>query len=273
VPFVQGGLADSDISVIMVNHNHGDQAQRAVESLYALPDEVSFRLVVVDNASSDNVSRWLCTHFPQACVLQNKLPKGFAHNVNLGLRIGAEADYVLLMNPDIECLPGLLKHLVAFLESHTDVGIAGPQLLNPDLTVQPSCRAFSTPLSILVRGLHLDSALSNMEFMQQYLMTEFDHASVADTDWITGALMIVRREAVRQVGLMDERYFLYSEDQDWCCRMWQAGWRVCYVPQAQAIHAHRREGMRRPWSRAAWYQIASASKMFLKFGWHLSRVK
>ena len=259
------------ITIILVNHNHGDQAQRAIESLYALKDETSFHLIVVDNASSDNVSGWLGARYPQVCVLQNKLPKGFAHNVNLGLRMAVESDYVLLMNPDIECLPGLLKQLVMFMDSNSDVGIAGPQLLNPDLTIQPSCRAFSSPLSILVRGLHMDSILGSTKFMQQYLMTEFDHSSVTDVDWITGALMIVRHEAIEQVGLMDERYFLYSEDQDWCCQMWQAGWRVCYLPQAQAKHAHRREGVRKPWSKATRYQLTSAFKMFRKFGWHLSR--
>jgi GT2 family glycosyltransferase len=83
--------------------------------------------------------------------------------------------------------------------------------------------------------------------------------------------MIVRREAIARVGMMDERYFLYSDDQDWCCRMWQGGWRVCYVPQAQAIHAHMREGIRKPWSRAARHQLVSAVRMLRRFGWRLSR--
>ena len=107
--------------------------------------------------------------------------------------------------------------------------------------------------------------------MRRYLMSDFDHESVADVDWVTGALLIIRREALVEVGLMDERYFVYSDDQDWCCRMWHHDWRVCYVPQAHAIHQHLREGIKRPWSRAARVQLASAVRMFRKFGWKPSR--
>jgi hypothetical protein len=108
--------------------------------------------------------------------------------------------------------------------------------------------------------------------MRDYLMADFDHRRVADVDWVTGAALVVRRQALAEVGCMDEdRYYLYSDDQDWCCRMWQAGWRVCYVPGASAVHVHMREGIRKPWSRAARHQLRSALRMFRKFGWRLSR--
>ena len=260
-----------ELAIVMVNHNHRALAQRAVRSLYALPDQTTFRLIVVDNASSDGLVDWLRAQFPQVCLVCNTRPRGFAYNNNLGLRRAGDVRLAVLMNPDIECLPGLLDELVAFIDSQPDVGIAGPKLLNPDMSVQPSCRRFSTPLGILVRGLHLDGLFRNASFVSHYLMDDFDRNSIADVDWVTGALMIIRPEAIAQVGLMDERYFMYSEDQDWCCRMWHGGWRICYVPQAQAVHFHMREGMRRPWSRAARHQLWSAIRMFAKFGWKLSR--
>jgi GT2 family glycosyltransferase len=105
------------------------------------------------------------------------------------------------------------------------------------------------------------------------LMSGLTEEHASDVDWVSGALMIVRRKALNDVGPMDERYFLYSEDQDWCCQMWRKGWRVCYVPQACAIHAHPREGIMKPWSKAARYQLISALRMFHKFGWKLSRTK
>jgi len=152
------------------------------------------------------------------------------------------------------------------------VGIMGPQLLNPDLTIQPSCRRFSTPLTLLIRGLHLDGIFKNFKPVYQYLMADYDHQTVRDVDWVTGALMIVRREAISEIGGMDERYTMaYSEDQDWCCRMWRGGWRVCYVPQARAIHDHLRTGMRKPWSKMARAQLMNAIRMFNKFDWKLSR--
>jgi N-acetylglucosaminyl-diphospho-decaprenol L-rhamnosyltransferase len=262
-----------DLAIIIVNHNHGAQAQRAVESLYALPDEAKFRSIVVDNASTDGVADWLTARFAQTCLIRNTCPQGFAHNNNLGLQRKGEARYVILMNPDIQCLPGVLDELVDYMDSNPDVGIAGPKLLNEDGTVQMSCRRFSTPLSVFIRGLHLDRVLQDTTVISDYLLLGFDHRSTLDVDWVTGAFQIVRPVAIEQIGLLDERYLLYSEDQDWCCQMWRGGWRVCYVPQAQAIHSHMREGMRNLWSKAGRHQIVSALKMFRKFGWHLSRTE
>lgn len=158
------------------------------------------------------------------------------------------------------------------MDNHTDVGIMGPQLLNPDNSIQPSCRRFSTPLTLLTRGLHLDGILQNFGPVRKYLMLDYDHKSVMDVDWVTGALMIIRRTAIAKVGGMDEQYkTAYSEDQDWCCRMWRNGWSVEYVPQAKAIHDHQRTGMRKPWSKMALAQLINAIRMFRKFKWKLSR--
>jgi len=259
-----------DISIVTVSHNHLPLIKKCLASLYAAAGKSTFETVVVDNAG-DGTGEWVGRNHPQVTVVRNEARQGYAANGNKGMRAQEDSRYVMLLNPDIECLPGLLDTFVAFMDEHPDVGIAGPKLLNPDGTLQPSCRRFSTPASLLIRGLHLDGVLRKTGLMRRYLMDDFDHQAVADIDWVTGALMIVRREAIAQVGMMDERYFLYSDDQDWCCRMWQGGWRVCYLPQARAIHAHMREGIRKPWSRAARHQLFSAIRMFSGFGWKLSR--
>ena len=266
-----GETPQLDLSIVTVSHNQLPLIEKCLASLYSIPWTASFEMAVVDNACNDGTAEWTAAHYPQIKVIRNNLPQGYAANANMGMRAQKNGRYVLLMNPDITCLPGLIDGLVAFMDERPDVGIAGPKLLNPDHTLQPSCRRFSTPGSILIRGLHLDRLLWNTDLIQRYLMVDSGHETVADVDWVTGALMIVRRAAIDRVGVMDERYFLYSEDQDWCCRMWQGGWRVCYVPKARAIHAHMREGMRRPWSRAAYHQVVSAIRMFHKFGWKLSR--
>jgi N-acetylglucosaminyl-diphospho-decaprenol L-rhamnosyltransferase len=260
-----------DISIVTVSHNHLPLIKKCLASLYATSWSSTFETVVVDNACSDRTGEWVARNYPQVTVIRNEARQGYAANGNKGMRAQENGRYVMLLNPDVQCLPGILDTLVAFMDGHPDVGIAGPKLLNPDGTLQPSCRRFSTPASILIRGLHLDGVLRKTGLMRRYLMDDFDHQTAADVDWVTGALMIVRREAIARVGMMDERYFLYSDDQDWCCRMWQGGWRVCYVPQAQAIHAHMREGIRKPWSRAAYHQLVSAIRMFHEFGWKLSR--
>jgi len=260
-----------DLSIVTVSTNQLHLTKKLLASLYSVPWDSTFETVVVDNVCDDGTGEWVACHYPQVAVIRNEARRGYPANANNGIRALKNGRHVLLVNPDVECLPGLLDTLVAFMDQHPDVGIAGPRLLNPDGTLQPTCRRFSTPASLLIRGLHLDSLLRKTALMRRYLMDDFDHRTVADVDWVTGALLIVRREAIAQVGLMDERYFLYSDDQDWCASMWQGGWRVCYVPQAQAIHAHLREGIKKPWSRAAYRQLVSAIRMFNKFGWRLSR--
>lgn len=261
-----------DLSIVTVSNNHLPLIQKCLTSLFAISWTVAFEMVLVDNASKDRTVEWVREHFPQVMIVRNEMPKGYAENANIGIRAKQNGRYIMSINPDIECLPGLLDELVAFMDSNPDVGIAGPKLLNPDLTLQPSCRRFSTPWAIFIRGLHLDGVFRQTRSIRDYLMEDLDHDRVMEVDWVTGALQVVRREAIAQVGLMDyQNYFLYSEDQDWCCRMWQAGWRVCYVPAARAIHAHMREGIKKPWSRSARYQLKSAYRMFRKFDWKLTR--
>jgi hypothetical protein len=261
-----------DLSIVTVSTNQLPLIRQCLTPLYALPWTVTFEVALVDNACTDGTGDWVRRHFPQVKIVRNEVRKGYPENGNIGIQAQQNGRYVLTLNPDIVCLPGLLDELVAFMDAHPEVGIAGPKLLNPDMTLQPSCRRFSTPRAIFIRGLHLDGLFRRMRFIRDYLMEDLDHDEVGEVDWVTGALLIVRREAITQVGLMDDQsYFLYAEDQDWCCRMWQVGWRVCYIPAARAIHAHMREGIKKPWSRAARYQLKSAYRMFQKFSWELTR--
>lgn len=261
-----------DLSIVLVSHNQKELIKKYLPSLYTVPTSAAFEVLLIDNTCADGTADWVGRNFPQVRIVRNDIRKSYAENMNMGMRSLQKGRYFVVLNPDIECLPALWDVAIKFMDNNLDVGLIGPQLLNPDLTVQPSCRRFQTPLTMLIRGLHLDGILGKFEAMRQYLMMDYDHKTVIDVDWVTGALMIVRREAIIKVGGMDERYEMaYSEDQDWCCRMWRAGWRVCYVPQAKAIHDHQREGIRKPWSKMARAQLVNAIRMFQKFNWKLSR--
>lgn len=262
-----------DATVITVNHHHQPTLMRCVDSILNPTPRCQLQYIVVDNTPHDGALEAVLRTHPAVTVMRNTTPQGFAHNINQAIAAAAPSRYLVLVNPDIIARPGLIDGLVTFMDAaeQANVGLAGPQLLNPNGSIQTSCRAFSTPVNVLLRGLHLDSVLGQTQLMRNYLLSDWDHATTRDVDWITGALMIVRRTAIAQVGVMDERYFLYSEDQDWCCRMWQAGWRVAYFPHVQAMHQHLRIGMRKPWSGAARHQLMSAVQMFHKFGWSLRR--
>ncbi len=255
-----------DLSIVVIHHHHVGIIERCLESLAALPDRASFELLIVDNTPCDDLALWVSEHLPAARLIANPAPLGYAANVNLGMRTAVSGRYVLMLNPDILCAPGLLDTLTSFMDHQPDAGVAAPRLLNPDGTLQPSCRAFPTPLTLALRFTRLDRFFSRARAIRRYLMTDWDHAAPADVDWVTGAAMIFRREALTAVGGLDESYFLYWEDLDLCLRLWRAGWRVCYVPQACATHEHLRKGVKSPFSRFARWQIAGAVRIFTRFG-------
>lgn len=196
----------------------------------------------------------------------------FAPAFRLILRLeNARGRYALLLNPDVICLPGLLDHMVEFMDNQPEAAIAAPKLSQPDGTPERNYRRFPTPGVLAARALRIDKFWQSSH-MQRYLMSKGEHLSATPVDWVTGAVLMARRSAVETVGLMDERYFLYWEDLDWCYRMRRTGWGVYHVPEARAIHTARREGVRRTFSRAQRAQLFGAIKFFRAFGWNSGKL-
>ncbi len=262
------GVTAVDLSVVIVNHNHRPVIEKCIASLYSLPDGASFEVTLIDNTGTDGTAGWVAEHYPRVAIQRNAVRRGFAANANAGMRAPRRGRYTLLLNPDVICLPGLLDRLVEFMDGHPQAGIAAPQLFHEDGTRQPNCRRFPTPGMLALRALCVDEIWKTAA-VRRYLME--DEPGAGEVDWVTGALLLARREAVDTIGLLDERYFLYWEDMDWCYRMRQAGWGVFLVPEACAVHLHRREGVRRPFSRASRAQFAGALRFFRKFGWNPER--
>jgi len=263
-------MTSVDLSVVIVNHNHRPVIEKCFASLYALPDRGSFDVTLIDNTPADGVAGWVAAHYPRAAVQSNVVSRGFAANANAGLRARGRGRYALLLNPDVICLPGLLDGLVEFMDRHPEAGIAAPQLFHEDGTRQPNGRRFPTPAMLALRALRADEIWKTSQ-VRRYLM-EDEPVRPGSVDWVTGAVLVARRAAMEAVGLLDEGYFLYWEDLDWCYRMRRAGWGVFLVPQARAIHLHRREGVRRPFSRASRAQVRGAVRFFRKFGWNPGKV-
>lgn len=262
----------ADLSVITVGHDHLSHLKKCIPSVFESIGVHALKYTLIDNVSLDGTFEWVSHNFPTVKIIQNKERMGFAENVNQGFSEKESGKYYVLINPDIICSPDVFNNLIEFMDANPKVGVAGPQLLNSDGSVQPSSRGFSTPLAVLVRGLHLDGVFKEFEFLKSYLQRDLSRNQSSEVDWVTGAFMVIRRQAIEDIGLMDqERYFLYSEDQDLCCRMWRGGWKVYYVPSSIATHEHLREGVKKPWSKAARYQWMSTFRMFKKFNWNLSR--
>ena len=211
----------------------------------------------------------LRSDFPEITVIANKENLGLAAGVNTALAV-AKGSYYLVLNPDMIALPGSVHNLVAFMDKNPDVGIAGGKLISPNGKLQYSCYGFYTPMTIFYRRTFLGKTPTGKQAIRTFLMKDFDHASEKDVDWLMGACLMVRKKAYEQVGGMDELFFLYFEDVDWCRRFWAKGWRVTYVPQAVFSHFHQRssEGgalLGILTNRPTREHIKSAFKYFWKF--------
>jgi N-acetylglucosaminyl-diphospho-decaprenol L-rhamnosyltransferase len=222
-----------DVSIVIVNWNVRDLLRRCLHSIAQHPVP-STEVIVVDNASTDGSVDMVRAEFPAVHLVVNAGNRGFPAAINQGISL-ARGRYVLLLNPDTELVGDALGTMVAFADEHLDVGVVGPQLLNPDGSVQPSRRRFPTLATAFFESTWLQPCAPR-RLLERYYLSDQPDDEVQDVDWLMGAALMARREGIERVGPMDERFFMYSEELDWCRRFREAGWRVVYLPTAQILH-------------------------------------
>ena len=221
-----------DVSVIVVNWNTRRLLSECLMSLYDTIRNITFEVIVVDNGSSDGSVEMVQARFPQVHLIANQKNKGFTGANNQALAIFG-GRYALLFNSDAVALPGAIETMVHFADAHPQVGMVGAQLLNTDGSFQASFTHFPT----LQQEFLILSALGRKLYGHWYPSHGPRDSQVAtQADYVEGACLLARREAVALVGGLDEDYFMYAEEVDWCFRMKQAGWQVWYLPQAKIIH-------------------------------------
>ena len=253
------------LAIIIVHYNSSGDLGRCLESLTACPPACEHTIVVVDNASRDPGLPEVQARFPAVNWIMGSENLGYAGGGNRGIAaVGAQ--YYLLLNPDIVAQPGAVDTLLASADAFPKAGIVGPQLLNEDGSIQDSCRRFYTLRTLLLRRTFLGKIFRKSDVVDRHLMRDFDHRSLCPVDWVLGGCLLVRRGALDRVGPMDERFFLYFEDVDWCYRMWQAGCDVLYTPDARFIHRHRRESARGALHRSFWLHLGSLISFYEKWG-------
>ncbi len=233
-----------DLSIVIVNWNVRNLLRRCLQSIQSttLPiyQSTNTEIIVVDNASADDSVEMVRAEFPAVRLIANTENRGFPAANNQGIGI-AQGRYVFLLNPDTEVVSDALATMVAFADAHPDVGILGPQLLTPQLWggkrrgVQSSRRRFPTLATAFFESTWLQP-YAPRRLLERYEFLDQPDDMVQDVDWLYGAALMARREAIEQVGPMDEGYFMYSEELDWCRRFRDAGWRVVYLPAAQIVH-------------------------------------
>ena len=224
------------ISAVVVHYQSLATLPRCLSALAADTAGLEGETVVVDNDSRDRLAAILARDFPAVRLITNRGNLGFARAVNQGIA-ATSGEFVLVMNPDCFLARGAAKSLIEYLRAHPRTAVAGPELRNPDGTIEYSARSFPDHLTFLFNRYSLLTRLfPGNPWSRRYLLSDWDRAAAREVDWVSGACMVVRREAIQSVSGMDEGFFMFNEDVDWCRRMKQAGWAVACVPEAGAVH-------------------------------------
>jgi len=224
-----------DLSISIVNYNTRDFVLGLIRSILENTRRISAEIFVADNNSTDGSVEAIEREYPQVKVIANQKNLGFAAATNQVIK-ASQGYYVVLFTTDTVVLPETLNLLVEFMDQNPQAGAVGPKILNRDGTVQISGKTFPTPLVALLVTTGLSRLFPKSRALENYYLPLEEYDRFREVDQLSGACLLVRRETIGDVGLLDENFFIYCEDVDWCRRMRQRGWKLYYLPQAQVIH-------------------------------------
>lgn len=231
------------LAIVIVNYNTRELLRDCLHSLYAHPVRATLEVWVADNASKDGSVAMVQAEFPQVRVIASAKNGGYAYANNLALR----QIYIMLLNSDTIVPPRALDGLVDYLEAHPAIGACGPRLLLANGKLDLACRrSFPSPAAFVYHAVGLSKVFPNSPRFGAYNLTYLDEHQETEVDALVGACMLVRAAVVREVGLLDETFFMYGEDLDWCYRIKEYGWKTMYVPAVIVHHYKRASSSQRP---------------------------
>jgi len=256
-----------DLGIVVVSYCTREMLRDCLGSVYASRGSFTFEVCVVDNASSDGSADMVAAEFPQATLIANEENVGYPTANNQGLRAfgfrqkpstdrRSEAPrFALLLNSDTEIPPDALQTMINFMEQHGEAGAVGPKLVRPDGSLDLACRrSFPTPEVSFYRMTGLSRLFPQSRRFGRYNLTYLDVDKLAEVDSVVGAFMLVRREAIKDVGLMDETFFMYGEDLDWAYRIRDAGWKIYYNPAVTVLHVKKASTRLNPRAQVEFYR-------------------
>ena len=252
-----------DLTVSIVNTNNRDLLRDCLRSLFESTQSISLEVFVVDNACTDGSAEMVEQEFPQVHLILNPHRLRFCANHNQVLRRGT-GRYLLILNEDTVIPPNAFDKLVAFMDSHPEAGAAGVTMLNPDGTIQYTYAGFPSLRSCLMLMLSLNRLLNEGHYP---FFPRPEDGKPREVDWTNGACLLVRREAMEQVGLLNEEFLIYAEETDWCYRIKKAGWKIHYLPEVSIYHYQgKATSQARPRRR---FRINRSNLLFFRkhYGW------
>lgn len=252
-----------DLSIIIVSWNVRDLLKENLKAIYGSENRIGLEVFVVDNNSSDGSAEMVKNEFKEVKLIANKENAGFARANNQVLK-EAKGRYILLLNPDMRVLPGTIEGMVGWMDAHPEAGVAGCRLVKENGGIVPHVRRFPAvwdQLAIILKLPHLFPAVLN-----KYLLKEFDYSKEAEVDSIRGSFFMIRREVIDKLGGLDERYFVWFEEVDYCRQAKRAGWKVMYAPEVKCVDYIGKSFLQVRRGKAQEYFRDSMLKYFKK--WH-----
>lgn len=249
-----------DLSILIVNYNTRELTLDALRSVYGSETNYSYEVILIDNHSTDGSVEAIRREFPQVIIIENQENVGFAKANNQGMR-RANGRYVLLLNSDTVIQPNTLEVMLQLMDECPDIGASGCKVVLPDGSLDRACRrGFPTPSASFYYAFGVAKLFPHVPKFNQYQLSYLDPDDEYPVDSLVGAFMLVRRSVIDQVGMLDETFFMYGEDIDWCYRIKQAGWEIYYYPRTTIIH-YKGAGKKRR-SRKVLYEFYRAMILF-----------
>ncbi|WP_025847887.1 glycosyltransferase family 2 protein [Paenibacillus ehimensis] len=235
-----------DLSIIILNYNTRELTLNCLKSIHLSQTTYTYEVILIDNNSMDNSVEAIRKAFPSVHLICNDVNVGYSKANNQGMRV-AKGRYVLLLNSDTVIQQDTLHTMIQFMEQDENIGAAGCKVVLPDGTLDKACRrGFPTPSASFYYAFGFSKLFPDNPRFNQYQLTHLDQDKDYPVDCLVGAFMMVRREAIDQVGMLDEQFFMYGEDIDWCYRIKQGGWNIYYYPYTQITHYKGASSRRKP---------------------------
>jgi len=259
-----------ELSIIVTNYRNPSLLKICLDSVSKHASGLAYELIVVDGATQEDTEMMMREDYAEVKFFPFKENVGFQALIKKGVEESV-GKYLLILNGDIIVTPNSIQKMLAYIKTDANIGMVGPKLLNFDGTLQYSCFHFYQPITIVYRRTFLGRFAFAKKHLAWFLMKDCDHDKIMQVDWLMGSSLLITRQAIEKVGLMDPGYFMYMEDVDWCRRFWEHGYQVMYYPVAVMHHYHGKVSDKGSviksllLNRMTWVHIFSAIRYFKKY--------
>lgn len=252
------------LSITIVNTSEKHFSIPCIQSVYDETKDTDFEIIVTDNNSKDGSVQAFHEKFPDVIVIENKKNAGFTEANNQSIVI-SRGEYIYCLNPDCKVLNGAIDKMVEYMDAHPEIGILGSKLLNGDMSLQPSARNFIYAHNLVIQHL-IPWKIMPKKWAGKCVLEYWDHTYIREVDWIIGASLMIRRKTIEDIGLKDQKYFIFHEDNDWCWQAHKKGWKTVVLPEAEIIH-YGSQTVKSIWGNKLTLEVYKAQQTFILKNW------